>query len=635
MAWSGRLACTLLLLLPIGFSLETSAPATEPMVRALNLDVDASEITRGILHVHETVPVAAGPLTLVYPKWIPGEHSPSGPIVDLVGLAVSANGAPVVWRRDVVDLYAFHIDVPPGVAMLDVRFDYYGLPGGHRSSDRLATPNLFVLTWNKVILTPDVADYRQVRIAPALRLPGPDWQFGTALTVAAQTGADVRFAPASEEMLIDSPVEGGLNVRKVALGTFDGAPVELAVFADTPAELAADDATLAKFRNLVLEMRALYGARHFDHYTFLLTVSDVLPGDGVEHHQSSDDGADGDFLIDPATLSAAGDLLPHEFNHSWNGKYRRPADLATLNLRVPMADDLLWVYEGMTQFYGQLQAERSGIWTKAQWLDELASTYAELDTTTGRLTRPLLDTAVSAPVLYDAAHAWRAARRGVDFYPEGALMWLEADVTIRRLSRGRRSLDDVARAFFGGANSGPQVVTYTRADIVAALNAVQPLDWATFFAQRVDSVAPHPPDPFEAAGWRLVYASTPSAFDKLQAGAEKTLQARYSLGLTASTDGTIADVVPGSPAARAGLSPGSKIVAIDGRSLAERDVQAQLDVALRAAQKGPGVHLLELGGDVYRDVLVDYHGGPRFPHLERIAGRPDLLSNVAASHRIP
>jgi predicted metalloprotease with PDZ domain len=630
-----RAARGLAVSLALGLSPAASAPATVPSsaMMTMTVDVDASEITRGIAHVHESIPVAAGPLTLVYPKWLPGEHSPNGPIVNVAAFAVSTGGTPVAWRRDLVDLYAFHLTVPAGVRALDVTFDFLGLPAGRYAPVRFAAPNLFMLTWNKVLLTPYVADYRRLRIAPSLRLPGRNWQFGTALEVVAQTGADLRFAPVSEEQLVDSPVAAGLNARKIPLGTFDGAPVELDVFADTPAELAADDATLTKFRNLVGEMRALYGARHFEHYAFLLTVSDVVPGEGIEHHQSSDDGTDGDFLIDPATLANGGALLPHEFNHSWNGKFRRPAGLATPNLQVPMVDDLLWVYEGMTEYYGDLQAERSGLWTKQQWLDALAQTYAGLDTTTGRRTRPLLDTAVSAPVLYGAPRAWSSLRRGVDFYAEGELLWLEADVTIRRLSHGRRSLDDVARAFFGRSDTGPQVVTYTRADMIAALDAVAPFDWAAFFARRVDTATPHPPDPFEPAGWRVVDKPAMSAFEKLQAGVEKILEARYSLGLTANTDGTIADVVGDSPASRAGLAPGAKIVAIDGRALAERDVQAQLDTALRRARQGPGVHLLIVEGDMYRDVLVPYHGGPRFPHLERIADRPDLLSNVAAARR--
>ena len=299
-----------------------------------------------------------------------------------------------------------------------------------------------------------------------------------------------------------------------------------------------------------------------------------------------------------------------------------------------MQDDLLWVYEGMTQFYGNLQAERSGLWSTEQWLDALAQSYADLDSTGGRRTRPLLDTAVSAPFLYDSPPAWESARRGTDFYEEGALMWLEADVTIRRLSNGARSLDDAARAFFGQTDTGPRVVPYTRDDVVAALNAVAPYDWQTFFAQRVDAVAVHPPDPFDAAGWRVMYSATPNAFARLQDGRHKMVDARYSLGLTFGTDGTIADVIPGSAAARAGLAPGQKIVAIDGRS-AEHDTQGQLDAALEAARRGPNLHLLVVGGEIYRDAALDYRGGPRFPHLQRITGVPDLLAPIAAARREP
>jgi predicted metalloprotease with PDZ domain len=616
----------------LALALVTRAGAQSPT--PMTIAVDASEVTRGLLHVRETIPVAAGPLTLAYPKWIPGEHGPNGPIGNLATLAVAANGTPLVWRRDPIDLYTFHVDVPAGVTALDVSFDFLGSSVGRYSSARLASPTTFVLTWNKVVLAPNVADYSTLDIAPSLQLPGPDWQYATALTTVSQQGSSVHFAPVSEEMLIDSPLDAGVNVRKIPLASIDGAPVELDVFADTQAELAADDATVAKFRNLVGEMRAVYHARHFNHYNFLLTVSDVLPGEGVEHHQSSDDGTDGDFLIDPASLAGDGDLLPHEFNHSWDGKFRRPAGLATPNLQAPMQDDLLWVYEGMTQFYGELQAERSGIWTKQQWLDSLASTYAALDSTPGRLTRPLLDTAVSGPFLYAAGRQWESARRSVDFYPEGALMWLEADVTIRGLSHGRHSIDDFARAFFGRSDTGPEVITYTRDDVIAALNEVQPYDWRGFFAARIDAIAPHPPDPFDPAGWRVAFRSAPTAFAKLEAAQRKSLDARYSLGFAAQGDGTLVDVIAGSPAARAGLAPGQKIVAINDRS-ADHGMQSQLDTALTAALHGPSLRLLLVGGDVYREVTVDYHGGPRFPHLERIPGTPDLLSVVAASRRAP
>jgi predicted metalloprotease with PDZ domain len=399
------------------------------------------------------------------------------------------------------------------------------------------------------------------------------------------------------------------------------------VFADTPAELQAKDATIAKFRNLVVQNHALYRYRHFNAYTFLLTLSDVMPGEGVEHHQSSDDGTDGDFLTDDAALVGDGDLLPHEWNHSWDGKFRRPYDLATRNLHDPMQDDLLWVYEGMTQFYGELSAARSGIWTSQQWLDSLADTYAALDTTRGRDTTPLLDTAAAAPVLYSAGREWSSYRRSVDFYPEGNLMWLEASVKIRALSGGKKSLDDVARAFFGhGANTGPEVLTYTRADVVAALEAVQPYDWATFLHDRLDVVAPHPPDPFTGGGYKLVYTDTQNGLDKLTAGKRKSLDMRYSLGIVARADGTVGDVIPGSVAFAAGIGPGEKIVAIDDRALTGG--QSQVDDALTTAKHTGSLRLLLDGGNVYRTVTLSYDGGPRYPHLERVAGTPDVLGAI-------
>jgi predicted metalloprotease with PDZ domain len=483
------------------------------------LAVDASHAVQGILFVHETIPVAPGPLTLVYSKWIPGEHAPNGPIANVAGLTIRAGGATLPWRRDPVDLYAFHLDVPAGAASLDVAFEFLGAQTGENSRARLSTPTIFSLAWNKVVLTPAADDYSRVMLAPSLRLPSGQWKYASALETESAAGAEVRFKPVSLEMLVDSPLDAGTAVRTFELGSWEGAPVTLAAFADTPAQLAASDKTVEKLRSIVAQMRALYQYRHWNHYTFLLTVSDVMPGQGVEHHQSSDNGTNGEFLTDENAFAAGADLLTHEMNHSWDGKFRRPADLATPNLQVPMIDDLLWVYEGMTQFYGNLEAERAGLRTEQQWLDALAMTYASYDNQHGRLTRALGDTATSSSFLYSARGPWASERRGADYYSEGELMWLEADVLIRRLSGGSKSLDDVARAFFGhGSNTGPQVVTYTRDDVVAALAAVQPYDWKTFFAQRVDAIAPHPPDMLTGGGYELVFTATPSAYEKLQNG---------------------------------------------------------------------------------------------------------------------
>jgi predicted metalloprotease with PDZ domain len=604
---------------------------TPPAKLTMSVDVDASHATRGLLHVHEQIPVTPGLLTLEYPRWVPGEHMPSGPIVNLAALVITAGPLRLRWERDLVDLNAFHIDVPPGTSSLDVRFDFLGASTGRYSSGRLASANILVLTWHKVLLVPAVEDYRTITIAPSVTLPGSDWQYATALDVATHAANGLAFAPVTMETLVDSPFDAGTNMRRWPLGAIDGAPVDLAVFADSPEQLDGD-AEIPKLRNLVAQMGALYRARHFNHYTFLLTVSDVLPGEGVEHHQSSDDGTAADFLIDRDAFANDADLLPHEFNHSWDGKYRRPADLATPNLRVPMKDDLLWVYEGMTNFYGYLQAERSGMLSTQQWHDHLALIYAGLDTVTGRSTDTLRDTAVAAPLLYAAPPEFRSERRSVDFYTEGELMWLEADVTIRRLSGGRRSIDDFARSFFGRTSTGPQVVPYTRDDVIAALNAVQPYDWREFFIARIDSIAPHPPDPFTAAGWRVAFAAQPSGLEKIANSARKTFDVRYSLGIVGGHDGVISDVIDGSPAQRANVSPGDKIVAVDGRATGESEtLHGEIDASLlRAQHGGPPIRLLLLGGGVYRDVAIPYAGGPRYPVLEPIPGAPNRLDAISA-----
>jgi predicted metalloprotease with PDZ domain len=616
-------------------ALALSAPNITPPAFAqsappIGLNVDATRATQGILFVHETIPVAPGALTLWYPKWIPGEHAPNGEIQNLAGVVIHAGGPTgprVPWTRDLVDLYAFHLTVPAGTSTIDVSFEYLGAQSGLNSANRLATPNIMTLTWNKVILTPAVPDYSTQIIAASVTLPSADWKFATALDVAAHVGPDITFQPVTQEKLVDSPLDAGINERTFELGAINGAPVDLAAFADTPEELQPDEKTLQHLHNIPGQYAALYHYRHFDHYTFLLTVSDVMPGQGVEHHQSSDDGSNGMYLVNDLGLVSGGALLTHEFNHSWDGKYRRPADLATPNLNAPMEDDLLWVYEGMTQFYGNLQSERSGFASAQQWLDSLALDYANYDAERGRDWRPLVDTATSSSFLYGTRGPWGNERRGVDYYGEGALMWLEADTLIHKLTGGRKSLDDLAALFFGnGHDTGPMVVPYTRADLIAALNQVAPYDWATFFHQRVDAIAPHPPDFLTPGGYKLIWSDKPSDYEKLVNGMRHTIDVRYSLGLAVAPTGTIVDVVPGSVAYEATVGPGEKIVAVNGRTFKG---QEQLDGALRAAENGAPIALLLEAGNVYRTVSISYRGGPRYPHLERIPGTDDVLGEIA------
>jgi predicted metalloprotease with PDZ domain len=607
-----------------------AAPVLAQTAPPIQVHVDTSRAVQGILLVHETIPVAPGALTLWYPKWIPGEHAPNGEIQNLAGVVVRAGGPDgprVPWTRDLVDLYAFHLTVPANVTQLDLSYEYLGAQSGLNSANRLATPNILTLTWNKVILTPAVEDYSTQTIAASVTLPSPDWKFATALDIASNSGAEVAFKPVSQEMLVDSPLDAGINERVFALGDFNGAPVSLAAFADTPDELDASDKTIAHLKNMVAQMHGVYHYRHFNHYTFLLTVSDVMPGQGVEHHQSSDDGSSGSYLTNEAALALGGSLLTHEWNHSWDGKYRRPADLATPNLNAPMEDDLLWVYEGMTQFYGNLQAERSGFATSQQWIDSLANDYASYDDERGRDWRPLVDTATSSSFLYATRGPWANERRGVDYYGEGALMWLEADVLIKKLTNNRKSLDDLAQLFFGnGHDTGPMVVPYTRADLIAAMNQIAPYDWTTFFHTHVDLIAQHPPDFIAGSGYQLTWSDKPNDVAKLLAGVRHIVDARYSLGISLNPMGVVTDVVPGSVAYAAGVGPGQKVVAIDGRAFKG---QSQIDDALKAAKTGSPIVLLLEGGNVYHTVSLNYTGGPRYPHLERVPGTPDVLGEIA------
>lgn len=601
-----------------------------PATVTMSVNVDASHATQSILHVRERIAVKPGLLTLDYPKWIPGEHQASGPIVNVTGITIAADATRLRWTRDLVDPNAFSLDVPPGTTMLDVAFDVLGVAQGRDSSARLATANILTLAWNKVLLVPRADDYRTVTITPTITLPGPNWDYATALDTASKNGATIAFAPVSMEQLVDSPLDAGTNAKRWPLGSIDGAPVDIAVFADTPDELDGDK-VIPKLRSLVTQMGLLYRARHFNHYTFLLTLSDNMPGEGVEHHQSSDNGTQADFFIDANATVTIADLLAHEFNHSWDGKYRRPFDLATPNLRVPMKDDLLWVYEGMTQFYGNLQATRAGLLTQAQYRDHLAAVWAALDTNTGRSTNPLYDTAAAAPILYNSPIRYRSARRATDFYNEGEMMWLEADAIIRKHSGGRKTVDDFARAFFGRTSTGPMVLTYTREDVIAALESVQHYDWTTFFRTRVDAIAPHPPDPFTPTGWKLAFVAHPSDWQKIVNRVRKGFTARYSLGIVGDANNIVDDVIDGMPAQKAGLAPGDAIMAVNDLATSKtRDLQDALDAAMNAAQHGgPPVRLLVLGGGAYRQITIAYDGGPRYPVLQPLAGAPNMLDVIS------
>lgn len=593
--------------------------------RPVTLVVDATRAGDGFMEVRERIPAAPGPFTIVYPKWIPGEHGPTGPLNDLAALRISVNGTPLDWRRDATDLYAFHVNVPAGAQAIDVAFDVLmNAPGDVMSSNSAA-----IVNWNRALLYQDGVDSHHYFVKPSIVLPA-GWQYGTALRVAGSHGGQIDFAVTPLNMLVDSPLDMGEYVRKWDLWRDGTAFVQLDAFADHPQDLDIPASLLRAYERVPAETFAMYGSRHFYDYHALLTLSDAIGSQGIEHHQSSDDRAGDDFLTNPDESLVGGDLITHEFSHSWNGKYRRPADLTTPNFQVPQLTDLLWVYEGMNQYLGDLISFRAGIRDPKLFPEYIASVYADLDYETGRATTPLIDLTTGAPYYYQARGQYNAIRRNAgDFYSEGELIWLDVDTIIREQSHGARSLDTFLQRYTEPAVTGPIVVPYTRAQIEALLNEVEPYDWHDFFEKWVYDVAPHPiSDDFARAGWRLVYTEKPNAFVTTQPGGRE-ITGWYAFGANLSSEGVVTDVREGSPAWRAGVAPGMRVLAVDGQQFSP-DV---FGYALRSSQhSNTPIVLITTQNSWYRTLSLDYHGGLRYPHLERVSGTADMFAAIAAPH---
>src|SRR5437763_3441642 len=545
------------------------------------LSVDATEAPRKLFHAHMTIPVMPGPLTLVYPKWIPGQHGPTGPIINLAGLKFTANGKTIPWRRDDVETYAFHLDVPAGVKELDASLDFLSptFAGGF-TAGASTTSHLAIVTWNQLVLYPDGANISAVTFKPNLTLP-PGWQFETALPVSGRyinrlpngpANSRIDFSPVSLERLVDSPVLAGEYFLMIPLAANPANEIDIA--ADNPADLQISPELTMSLKRIVSEAVSLFGATHYTHYHFLLTLSDHTAHFGLEHHESNDSRVAERALVDNVYRAVSLSVLPHEFVHSWNGKYRRPAGLATSNYQEPMKGELLWVYEGLTEYLGNLLAARSGLWTPQQYRDALAQVAADLDHKPGRMTRPLIDTTVAAQLLYNAPEEWTSIRRSVDFYDEGWLVWLDVDTKIRELTNGAKSLDDFCKRFHGAPSRSPMVKTYTFDDVVATLNEVAPFEWRNFLLTRLNSTDVHAPlGGIERGGWKLGYQATPGAYLNDLESVRHGVELGYSIGLRLHGDGLIGDVIEGSPASKAGIGPGMKVIAVDGKSYSSENLR--------------------------------------------------------------
>ena len=596
------------------------------MAQAIRLHVDLTDAPRNIFHAHLQIPVHTGEMSLVFPKWIPGNHRPSGPVGALTGIRMDAAGQPISWRRDDVDMYQFHVSVPAGVDTIEVALDAITSQDSAGASGPAASSNILDLNWFAVVLYPKGARSDDVTFAPSITLP-PGWKFGTALPVARATGDKVEFAPVSLTTLVDSPLIAGTHYRKIELSKPGEAPVHVMdLVADEESDLAMSAQDVAAYQKLVAETGALFGARHYQQYHFLLTLSDQVGGHGLEHHESNDSVVGERTLLDPGLHMLYADLVPHEFAHSWNGKYRRPAGLATPNYQEPMIGDLLWVYEGLTEYLGTVLAARSGLWTDEQYREALASTAAELDHRAGRQWRPLEDTGRSVQTLRMMGSQWINWRRGLDYYPEGELIWLEVDATIRQQTHGEKSLNDFCRLFHGGESGPPKVVPYTFDDLVSALNDVVSYDWAKLLRERVGEVSRHAPlGGIERGGWKLVYNDKPNLLTQEIAKVSKSASFSYSLGFGVSVDGKLSDVIVGSPAYLAGLGPGMKLVAINGRKYSPAILRAVLQAAQGSDQP---IELLVENAQFFKTYAIPYREGLKNPHLERVADQPDILGDI-------
>ena len=623
-------------------------PRDTPYPGTIGLRVDVTDLERHVFNVHEVIPATPGPLALLYPEWLPGNHAPRGPIDGLGGLIINANGKRVEWTRDPVNIYAFKVQVPAGANHLDVEFQY-AAPLTAAEGRINVTPEIVGLQWNTVVLYPAGYFATRISVAPEIALP-EGWEFASALDVESRRSGSVTFKHVSLDTLVDSPVFAGRYFRTIVLdpapagsgsvkaapkngisiGTATGEPVvRLDIVADTPASFDIKPEQVAAHRRLVQETYAVFGARHFDHYDMLLALSDHFGDIGLEHHRSSENRRLPGYFVDWDKEGPGRSILPHEFTHSWNGKFRMPAGLATPNFNTPMQNQLLWVYEGLTQYLEGVLAARSGLWSADFARQDWAYTAANMDRNRpGRAWRDVEDTTYQPIVTARRPLSWMSWERTEDYYPEGALIWLDVDTKIRELSGDKKSLDDFARGFFGGVDGTPGPVTYTLTDIVRALNSVAAFDWEKFLTQRLHSHGPGAPlDGLTRGGWKLVYTDTPTDYLRQLEDQRKAADFIFSLGFNVSNRdyGQITEVLWGGPGYDAGLTAGTVIIAVNGREYRPERLREALVIAHSAHTP---IELIVKNLDRYRTVRIPYYDGAKYPRLERVEHSTDRLSEI-------
>lgn len=611
---------------PLPMPAPIAAPRDVAYPGTLKLEVDATDTERRIFRVRETIPLAgAGPQTILYPQWVPGGHSPRNALYNVTGLVFRSGGQVIPWTRDPVQVFAFHVTPPAGASSLEVEFQFVTPTTGDQGRV-VMTPEMLNAQWISLAMYPAGYFTRRIPIEATIRLPR-GWGYGTALETASIDGGVTRFKVTDFDTLLDSPMFAGRYFKRYDLDTSGKSPVRLNIVADRPELLAATPEQIEQHRELVRQVDRLYGARHYDHYDMLLALTDRMGGIGLEHHRSSENGTDPEYFTDWANDGPNRNLLPHEYNHSWDGKFRRPADLWTPNFNVPMRDSLLWVYEGQDQYWGYVLGARSGLVTKEQTLDALAMTAATYSLgRPGRNWRSVEDTTNDPIIAGRRPIPWTSQQRSEDYYSEGQMVWLDVDTLIREKTGGKKSLDDFARGFFGVKDGSWMPLTYTFEDVVKGLNEVVPNDWAGFLTARIKDVAPaFPLDGITRGGYQLVYTDKPTAYWKDSEAGRKNVDLTYSLGLVLNREATLTGVLWDGPAFKAGLTAGDKILAVNGIAY---DTERLKEAITNAKGGREPISLIVRDGDHFRTVAIDYHEGLRYPRLQRIAGKPDLLSKI-------
>ncbi|NII12261.1 M61 family metallopeptidase [Oleiagrimonas sp. C23AA] len=612
---------------PVPFKHDVPAPRDVAYpYGTMKLHVDATNLAQRIFDVREQIPVSAGQVTLLYPKWIPGDHEPSGPIDKFAGLTITANGKTLAWERDPAHVYAFHVTVPEGVKTLDVHFQFLSAQN-HREGRIMMTPEMLSLQWNTVSLYPAGYFGRDIPVQASVKLP-EGFKFATALEVAHKgAGNDVTFKTIDFENLVDSPMVAGKYSKRFDLNPGGKTPIHLDVFADQAKDLKADNKQIQAHRNLVTQMKRMYGTFHFNHYDFMLSLSDKLGGIGLEHHRSSEDGASPGYFTKWEQNWYGRDLLAHEFNHSWDGKYRRPATLWTPNFNVPKRDHGLWVYEGFTQYSGYVMATRAGLWDKKQALQMLAMVGGTYDRGRPGLSwRTIWDTTNDPTIAQRAPLSYRNYQMSEDYYSGGQLIWLAVDAKIRSLTHDKRNLNNFARAFFGVHPGAWDINTYTFDDVVNTLNSVAKYNWADFLNSRLKGHG-NLSKAFNDEGWKLVYTDKPGDAIKGMQKHYHFVDLSYSIGIRVNQKGQMSDVLWNGPAFKAGLAPAMTIVAVNGK---DYDPDVLKNAVADAKDSKAPIKLLVKDFNEYKTIAIDYHGGLKYPHLERIKGKPDYLSQVLA-----